>query len=245
MSEGARLPCAGVEASERVTWSAGGVPLSPRFGEAYHSVAGGLGQARAVFLGGNRLPERWRGREHFVIGELGFGTGLNLLATALAAECDPACPARLDFVSFEHHPVAGDAIVRAAAPWPELADHARSLASQWPQAPAGTVGAVVGKVRLEVVIGDARETLAAKPLVADAWYLDGFSPARNPQMWGADLMRLVHDRTAPGGTFATYTAAGAVRRNLAAAGFAVERVAGFGGKRERLEGRRDRSSEGA
>ncbi|WP_050527868.1 tRNA (5-methylaminomethyl-2-thiouridine)(34)-methyltransferase MnmD [Pseudorhodobacter aquimaris] len=206
-------------------WRDGALPVSTRFDDPYFSLQNGLEETRHVFLAGNGLPDRLR--PGFQIAELGFGTGLNLLATALVAQV----PIR--FTSFEAFPMAGDDIARALTAFPQVADVARPFLQHWGQ---GALAFQIGTVSVEVVIGDARDTLPLWGQKADAWFLDGFSPAKNPELWGADLMMQVGRHTAPGGTCATYTAAGFVRRGLAAAGFAVERRAGHGHKRHMTVG---------
>ena len=205
-------------------WRDGAIPVSRRFDDPYFSLDGGLEETAHVFLAGNDLPARMRPGFH--VAELGFGTGLNLLA--LAAVTDQ--PVR--FTSFEAFPLSLRDLERAHAAFPQLAPLARQLRDGWGQA-AFTVGSVAA----EIIRGDARETLPRWPDQADAWFLDGFAPARNPEMWGADLMAAVGAHTAPGGSFATYTAAGHVRAALAAAGFVVERRPGFGRKRHMTVGR--------
>ncbi|MEM7488104.1 MAG: tRNA (5-methylaminomethyl-2-thiouridine)(34)-methyltransferase MnmD [Pseudomonadota bacterium] len=200
-----------------------GVPVATRFGDPYYSLADGLAETRHVFLDGNGLPGRLR--DGFHIAELGFGTGLNALATASAW----AGPGRLRYTAFEAYPMGRDDMARALAAFPV---DAAALLAQWPAERIALPG-----MELRLVFGDARATLPAWEGAADAWYLDGFAPARNPELWGADLMMAVARHTVPGGTFATYTAAGAVRRALAAAGFAVERVPGYGRKRHMTRGR--------
>ncbi|RVI10309.1 5-methylaminomethyl-2-thiouridine methyltransferase, partial [Sinorhizobium meliloti] len=181
-------------------------------------------------------PERWEAGGTFTIGELGFGTGLNFCETWRQWKQSPAAGS-LHFVSFERFPMQADEIDRALAHWPEIDEERQALVANWPTNPAGQVDiAFTGQVRLTVVIGAALDGVSASPPDFDAWYLDGFAPSRNPDMWSEELMRLVFDRTVSGGSFATYAAAGFVRRNLAAAGFTVERRPGFAGKREMLRG---------
>lgn len=209
-------------------WRDGVVPVATRFDDPYFSLADGLAETRHVFLAGNDLPARLR--PGFVIAELGFGTGLNLLATRIAAE-GVAGPIR--FVSFEAFPLTADQIVRALDAFPE----ARAVAGPFLEAWAlGARRFTLGPLEVEVILGDARDTLPGWEGRADAWYLDGFSPARNPELWSEAMMAAVGAHTAPGGTFATYTAAGHVRRALAAAGFTVERRAGHGRKRHMTAG---------
>lgn len=208
-------------------WHAETVPVSRRFGDPYYSLADGLAEARHVFLAGNGLPERFR--PGFRIAELGFGTGLNLMATLLAAR---AADAPLQYTAFEAFPIAPADMARALAAFPELP--AAALLEPWTK---GARRFDLGPLRVEVVMGDARHTLPRWPGRAEAWYLDGFAPARNPEAWEPALMTEVARHTVPGGSFATYTAAGAVRRALTAAGFSVARVPGFGRKRHMSCGR--------
>jgi len=202
----------------------GGIPVSRRFDDPFFSLAGGLEEARHVFLGGNDLPARLRPGFH--VAELGFGTGLNLLALAQVATVP------LRFTSFEAFPMEADDLARAHAAFPELAVLAAELRAGW-----GQPVFRVGQVEVRLIEGDARTTLPQWQGRADAWFLDGFAPAKNPELWGPDLLATVAARTAPGGTLATYSAAGQVRRDLAAAGFIVERRPGFAGKRHMTAGR--------
>ncbi|WP_299358069.1 tRNA (5-methylaminomethyl-2-thiouridine)(34)-methyltransferase MnmD [uncultured Paracoccus sp.] len=200
-----------------------GVPVSRRFDDPYFSLAGGLAETRHVFLAGNDLPARLRPGFH--VAETGFGTGLNLLALAEVA----TVPVR--FTSFEAFPLSGNDLEIAHAAFPSLGALARDLRAGWP-GPQFRVGAV----EVTLITGDARDTLPRWTGQADAWFLDGFSPARNPELWSAALLAEVARHTAPGGSFATYTAAGHVRRALADSGFTVRRCPGFAGKRHMSRG---------
>jgi tRNA U34 5-methylaminomethyl-2-thiouridine-forming methyltransferase MnmC len=211
------------QSSADLDWREGAIPVSRRFDDPYFSLNGGLDETRHVFLAGNDLPARLRPGFH--VAELGFGTGLNLLALAQIA----TVPIR--FTSFEAFAMSPDELARAHAAFPDLADLSAQLRAGWPQRRF-----TVGQVQAEVIEVDARDGLPAWPGRADAWFLDGFSPAKNPELWGEGLMAEVAAHTAPGGTFATYTAAGHVRRALAAAGFAVTRAPGFAGKRHMSRG---------
>jgi tRNA U34 5-methylaminomethyl-2-thiouridine-forming methyltransferase MnmC len=143
----------------------------------------------------------------------------------------------LHFISHELYPMDRESIDKALSRWPELEAERRALTAAWPDRPEGIVEHDFGTgVRLTVVVGDALESLGGSELAFDAWYLDGFAPSRNPAMWSEDLLRAVFAHTRPGGSFATYAAAGFVRRNLVAAGFDVKRRPGFAGKREMLCG---------
>jgi len=213
--------------SASLAWGEQGVPISTRFDDPYFSLGDGLAETRHVFLAGNGLPARLR--DGFVIAELGFGTGLNLLATAMICPQDCA----ITYTSFEAFPMRADDMARALALFADVAPMAGDLVAQWA---AGRRSFRLGPVSVQVVVGDARESLPAWAGRADAWFLDGFSPAKNPELWATDLMAEVARHTAKGGSFATYTAAGHVRRALQAAGFDVSRVAGYGRKRHMSKG---------
>jgi len=218
----------GGEQGAELDWRDGVVPVSLRFDDPYFSLNNGLAETRHVFLAGNDLPGRFC--DGFQVAELGFGTGLNLLATLLA--CDGQ---KLRYTSFEAWPMTADDMARALAAFPEVAPVTGPLLDQWA---TGARRFQLGTVEVEVIIQDVRTSLADWPGQADAWYLDGFSPAKNPEMWSPDVMAEVGRHTAPGGTFATYTAAGHVRAALTAAGFDVERVAGHGTKRHMTRGQK-------
>lgn len=217
-----------------LTWQEGGIPVSTRFGDPYFSRNDGLAETRHVFLAGNGLPDRFR--DGFHVAELGFGTGLNMLATALAWSA-AGVPGRLRYTSFEAFPMAAADIARALTAFPEAEAVAAPFLAAWR---AGQRVIEFGGIEVTVILGDARETLPRWAGQADAWFLDGFSPARNPELWSEPLMAEVGAHTAPGGSFATYTAAGFVRRGLQAAGFQVERRPGHGAKRHMTAGWRDR-----
>jgi tRNA U34 5-methylaminomethyl-2-thiouridine-forming methyltransferase MnmC len=213
-----------------VTWR-GPVPVSARFDDPYYSIEDGLAESRHVFLAGNGLPDRFRPGFH--VAELGFGTGLNALVT-WAAWRAAAVPGDLRFTSFEAFPMAPGDLRRALAAWPEIAALVAMLPEGWQP---GEGELALPGLRLRVIAGDARVRLPEWDGRADAWFLDGFGPAKNPELWEPALMAEVARHTAPGGSFATYSAAGTVRRALAAAGFAVERVPGYGRKRHMTRGR--------
>jgi len=215
----------------RIDWRDGDVPVSTRFNDPYFSLENGLAETRHVFLAGNDLPARFRGGFH--VGELGFGTGLNLLA-ALHAWRAAGMAGRLVYTSFEAFPMAPPDMRRAQSRFPDLATLAAGLAPYWT---GGAQRIVLDDLDFTLVTGDARETLGAWPHKADAWFLDGFSPAKNPELWQPALMAEVAHHTAHGGTIATYTAAGFVRRGLEAAGFSVSRVPGYGRKRHMTRAR--------
>lgn len=220
----------GEQTEAGLEWREGGVPVSTRFDDPYFSLADGLAETRHVFLAGNDLPARFA--SGFAIAELGFGTGLNMLATLIAAQ-GQAGPIR--YTSFEAFPLTAAQIAQALDAFPEARDVADPFLAAWG---AGQTRFALGPLEVQVIVGDARDTLSAWDGQADAWFLDGFSPAKNPELWSDELMAQVSAHTLTGGTFATYTAAGHVRRALAAAGFAVERQQGHGRKRHMTVGRK-------
>lgn len=220
------------DADAEIEWRDDRIPVSTRFDDPYFSLENGLAETRYVFLAGNDLPNRFC--DGFTIAELGFGTGLNFLAT-VHCWMGSGAPGRLNYTSFEAFPMSPDDMEKALSHFPELGDFADGLTAFWRS--GHRQGDLFACVNLTVITGDARTALPDWNGKADAWYLDGFSPAKNPAMWGADLMAEVARHTAPGGTAATYTAAGLVRRGLDDAGFCVERVPGFGRKRHMTRAR--------
>ena len=211
--------------SAQIAWRDGDLPVSTRFDDPYFSLQGGLAETAHVFLQGNDLPARFR--DGFHIAELGFGTGLNLLA-ALHLWRATGQAGQLHFTTFEAYPMSAPEMLRAQSAFPDLSRLSKELAPFWAENPNGFA---LPDLRFTLVRGDARETLPQWQGKADAWFLDGFSPAKNPEMWGEDLLQQVGQHTAPDGTAATYTAAGFVRRGLQAAGFDVTRQQGYGSKR--------------
>lgn len=218
-----------------------GQPISRIYGDVYFSRESGLQETQHVFLAQNRLRERWQALKHgkFTIAETGFGTGLNFLcAWQLWNESAP-CSASMHFVSTEKYPLSHADLTQALSLWPQLANLRDQLLAQYQVLTPGWHRLVFehGRVTLTLIIGDARETLPQLRASVDAWFLDGFAPSKNPEMWQQALFdnmaRLSHAET----TFATFTSAGEVRRGLQAAGFEVKKVAGFGRKREMLVGR--------
>jgi tRNA 5-methylaminomethyl-2-thiouridine biosynthesis bifunctional protein len=221
-----------------LAFDASGNPFSPQFADVYHSADSAAGQARHVFLHGNDLPARWAGARVFTIVETGFGLGLNFLATWQAWRDDPQRCARLHFVSIERWPFARADLATVHARHPEWAALSSQLRAAWPPPVPGMhrLHFDDGKVTLTLAFDEALEAARALSLAADAFYLDGFAPDRNPAMWSAPLLKALARLAAPGATAATYSAAGAVRDGLIAAGFAVEKRPGFGRKRDMLAG---------
>ncbi len=208
----------------QLSWREDRIPVSDRFDDPYFSIQDGLAETEHVFLAGNDLPARFGPGFH--VAELGFGTGLNMLATWRAWE-QSGQQSALRFTSFEAFPMVPGDMKRALAAFPDIQPWADRFLTHW----QGSGTCDLGTLRLEVITGDARLSLPEWTGLADAWFLDGFSPAKNPELWQQDLLQAVADHTGPGGTAATYTAAGFVRRGLEDAGFTVTRVPGFGRKR--------------
>ncbi|MGH8739079.1 MAG: tRNA (5-methylaminomethyl-2-thiouridine)(34)-methyltransferase MnmD, partial [Burkholderiales bacterium] len=213
-----------------------GTPYSETYRDVYHSAAGGPAQARHVFLAGNGLPGRWRGRRAFTVLETGFGFGLNFLATWAAWRDDPGRCARLHFVSIEKHPFASADLERLHARYPEFAQVAAALRTAWPPLVPGMhrLEFEAERVVLTLAFADAAHALRELRLGADAIYLDGFAPAKNPAMWSVAAIKALARLAAPGATAATWSAATPVRAALTAAGFEVQERPGFAAKREML-----------
>lgn len=215
-----------------IIWD-GAVLISNIFGDVYASREGSVAETEYVFLDGNNFPARWKTQKHFTIGELGFGTGLNFFTTWRQFLNHAAHDAHLHFISTECYPLSAADILRALAPYPELEWMGQQLAARLPQRIAGNHHLQFDRVTLTLCYGDAAETLPHLSNRVDAWFLDGFSPAKNPKMWSEEILREV---VRLGGTFATFTAAGEVKRRMESFGYHVEKRAGFGKKREMLVG---------
>ncbi|HYC34948.1 MAG TPA: bifunctional tRNA (5-methylaminomethyl-2-thiouridine)(34)-methyltransferase MnmD/FAD-dependent 5-carboxymethylaminomethyl-2-thiouridine(34) oxidoreductase MnmC [Usitatibacter sp.] len=216
-----------------------GIPYSSEFRDIYHSADGGLAQSRHVFLGGNGLPQRWRSRDAFVVLETGFGIGLNFLAAWDAWRADAQRPRRLHFVSVEGRPFGASDLKSALDPLPELQALAGALVAVWPP-PLGGFHRLHfdgGNVILTLLLGDAARLLPQLVGRADAFFLDGFAPSKNPAIWSPEVVRELARLAARDATVSTWTVAGGVRSALADAGFHIEKRAGFGAKREMLVGR--------
>jgi len=233
----------------QIDWSDETAPRATAFGDVYFSRGGGLDEADAVFLAGTGLPERWQNKDRFALCELGFGTGLNVLAAWRAWKKSKLPHAQLHISTIEAFPLAKADAAKALSQFPEIAGLSSELLARWPvraTAPQRLWFEADG-FSLSVHIGAAEAVLPGMEGQFDAWFLDGFAPARNPAMWSAETLRHVARLSAPGARLATFTVAGDVRRGLEAVGFEVEKKPGFGSKRERLEARliEPRAGEGA
>ena len=226
-------------ASPGLIWTEDGAPRSARFGDVYFSRDDGLAESRAVFLQGCDLPEAWGGRTRFTVAELGFGTGLNIVALLDLWRRTRPEGGHLHIFSIEAFPLTVDEASRALAHWPEIADMAAVLLAGWPRGTPGLhrVDLPGQDATLDLAIGPVDQALTQWSGRADAWFLDGFSPALNPDMWSPAVMALIAQRSAPDARLGTFTVAGPVRRGLAEQGLKVEKRPGHGRKRERLEAR--------
>lgn len=207
--------------------------FSEQFEDHYFSRHDGSAECRHVFLAGNDLPARWAKKTNFTIGELGFGTGLNFLVTWQVWRNIRKPGQKLNFVSLEGFPLDRDCVRQALAHWPDLAELTGQLLDHWDD--IGQPLAMDRQTNLLVHHHEVEQALGEFPMI-DAWFLDGFAPSKNPDMWSKPVMQLIADHTAEGGTFASYTAAGWVRRNLDHAGFDVDKRPGFGTKRDMIAG---------
>ncbi len=222
----------------RLVWNNATSPTSDRFADLYPFGSHGLAAARQVFLGGNRLPQAWRDRDLFVIGETGFGSGLNFLATwQLWRETAPPS-ARLHYLSVEGFPLSREQLLHCLAPCSELATLTKQLAEVYPPVHKGfhRVWLDSGRVALTLLVGDAATVLGEAEARVDAWFLDGFAPARNPAMWSPEVFAEIARLSAPEATLATLTAADALHRGLEDVGFSTHTGPSFGFNEASLTG---------
>lgn len=225
----------------QLDWDDQGRPHSRVFDDVYFSDQSGLEETRYVFLEQNRLQARFAALPaggRLVIGETGFGTGLNFLCAWQLFEQHAVAGARLHFVSVEKYPLSHADLQRALLLWPELQPFAAQLLAQYIAIHPGFQRLVLdnGRVTLTLLIGDALEQLPQLDAQIDAWFLDGFAPAKNPDMWTAELFAELARLAAPGSTISTFTSTGWVRRLINAAGFKMKRTPGIGHKWEILRG---------
>ena len=210
-----------------LVWRNNRIPIAQKFDDPYYSLDNGLEEVRHVFLNSNKLAQRLK--DGFKIAELGFGTGLNFLSTLWQWRLKKQ-RGKLSYTSFEAFPMKPEDMVKAQSEFAELSSIRHEFSSLW--------SALLEKrelngsdYKLELILGDARRTIMNIDIKADCWFLDGFSPAKNPELWEKGLLNDVFRCTANKGTLSTYSAAGVVRRNLSSAGFEVKRISGFGRKR--------------
>ena len=240
-----------------IVWQENGAPYSSRFADIYFSRQGGLEETEHVFIAANRLQERWQTLDNllreevstdnnsdttpqhcFTIAELGLGTGLNFLCCWRAWQQLQPTRLRLHYIACEKFPMQANVLAQALASWPELRNFSTSLLTVYPDHSPGYHRLQLrsqdggSEVTLDLYYGDAAEMLAAQPLrervKVDAWFLDGFAPRVNPDMWSPALLTTMARLSKPGTTLSTYSVAGQVVRNLQACGFQVSKQPGFG-----------------
>ena len=246
--------------SAQLQWDEQGQPYSTQFGDIYFSKEHGLNETRYVFLQHNQLPERFAQLEDyrvFTIAETGFGTGLNFLAAWQLWRQKAAPLARLHFVSVEKYPLTPAQLQQALLLWPELTELSQTLLNHYPypaETPVNRLSFDNGRVQLTLIYDEATTGLAelgptdngihnpapghygATAIKVDAWFLDGFAPSKNPDMWQPALYQIMAKLSHSGTTLATFTAAGDVRRGLSHEGFSLQKTQGYGRKREMLSG---------
>lgn len=222
-------------------------PWSAVHGDRYCSDAGGLEEKHHVFVEGNDLPRRFArlaADSTFIIAELGFGLGLAFLATLACWRQQSACwrqqapaSARLHFFSFERYPLSHTELQSALQQFPSLSRLADELLQHWPQGNGGWHTLPFDdQVSLTLIIGDANQELAHCSFHADAWFLDGFAPEHNPELWQASLMQMLAQRSHASTTLSSYCVQRQIREHLQQAGFSIDKNKGYGRKRDMLHG---------
>jgi len=211
-----------------------GPPKSQEFDDLYFSADDGLAESKFVFLDGNNLPENWLKTERFVICETGFGTGLNFLSAWKLFEETTKQHQSLDFISFEKYPLEAGKIGLYLQPWLDLFDgRLQQLLTHYPPNIPGFHRIILNeRVTLTLIFEDVNDAIPKLVADVDAWFLDGFKPSSNPDMWSDTVFEHMARLSHKGTSLATFTAAGKVRRGLTAAGFSIKKVPGFGRKRD-------------
>ncbi len=216
-----------------------GTPSSTQFDDIYFSPHDGTGESYYNFIEGNQLPERFKhlDTETFTVAETGFGTGLNFFLTAELWQETVQTKQTLHYISVEKHPIPNQTLKQIYQQNHWLNELSEDFFNQYSQCTSGHNAIKIGdNIILSLLIGEANEQFQQLAFLADAWFLDGFAPSKNPDMWSPELFGSIAKKTNHKGSFATFTAASMVRRNLQAAGFVVNKSKGFGRKRERLLG---------
>lgn len=219
-------------------WNEQGLPVSRAYGDVYFSADGGLEETRHIFLAGNHLEKRLAESPVFTVGETGFGSGLNFLALWQLWEKVAPPDARLHFFSAEKHPLRVEDMARIHALFPEIEPYGKELREALPPLVPGfhRLHLACGRIFLTLLYGDAREMLAEQDCAANAWFLDGFAPRLNPDLWAGDLAKEIQRLSAPGATLATFSTATSTLQALGDSGFTLEKKPGFGRKKNMLTG---------
>ncbi|TVQ80468.1 MAG: hypothetical protein EA369_02365 [Bradymonadales bacterium] len=220
-----------------LSWKDDRTPLSVQFDDIYYADEDGLAEARYIFIEGTDLCGQLSSRGRLQVAELGFGTGLNFLATVDYLQKLPDHEISLHFFSVEKFPLSKDQIRRALSRWPEIDSLTSKMLAQYqPDTEGWTKVHISESIQLHLWIGDVIDFLKLLPTKIDAWYLDGFSPRKNPEMWSTEVFEGIARKSAPGSRFSTFASAGFVRRGLESSGFQVQKRPGFGRKRDSLSG---------
>lgn len=225
----------------QIDWDDQGRPHSRHYDDVYFAVNEGIEETKHVFLGQTRLAERFANLAPHactVIGETGFGTGMNFFCAWQLFDQHAHSDARLHFVSVEKYPLDHADMARAVRLWPELAAYTEPLLEQYVAVHPGFQQFTFtgGRVTLTLLIGDVLEQLPQLDAQIDVWFLDGFAPAKNPDMWTPELFAQLARLSHPGTVLGTFTTTGWVRRSLVEAGFAMKKVPGIGKKWEVMSG---------
>lgn len=224
----------------QLDWS-DGTPVSTEFRDVYFNKANGAKETEYVFIEGNQLETRWKDltKDYFSIAETGFGTGLNFLCAWDLWLKHSKPQQHLHFLSVERFPLTKESLIKALSVWPQfkhltqlLIDHYPPLVNGWHTLHLPAPNNNGGQVVLHLYLGDVHDWLPQIDAEIDAWFLDGFAPSRNPDMWNEQLFLQMARLTPPGGTVATFTAASKIQRLLKASGFIVSKRKGYGHKRE-------------
>ena len=213
--------------------------FSDLYNDVYFSSSGAEAESEHVFIDGNNLKERFSASRYFTIAEVGFGTGLNLLKTIKEWEKFFIVGKKLTYFAFEAHPLPPSILVQAHNEWPTLKDFSKLLINSYTTTPTESIIYELDKfnVTLKLIVGDINKSINQITTQIDCWFLDGFSPAKNPQMWSDLLFHGMKQLSKPGSTtFATYSCAKAVREGLIKNSFKVSKIPGFGNKKHMLRG---------
>lgn len=234
-----------IESQAEIEWR-DGQPYARAFQDVYFSSDDGLLETEYVFLQGNYLQSRWQqtnfhalSRSQFTIAETGFGTGLNFLCAAKLWLNVAPINTTLHFISTEKYPLSLHDMAKAIAYWPDLNPLSLPFLTQYQTLldNTETISLFNNHIQLTLLLGDAIARFHEIHNEIDAWFLDGFAPSKNPEMWQPALFERMAILSSSETTFSTFTSAGEVRRGLIAAGFDVNKRSGFGKKREMLTGR--------
>ena len=233
-----RLEVSRQTSNSDIIFKDGRIPYSKRFEDIYFSSTNGLEEVQHVFLSGNGLPEAWQNKKKFTIVEFGFGTGLNFLVTWKFFDKTNKRAGKLHYYSIERYPLELQDMKFSISTWPELDIYFQELARKYPVLRKGfnRISLGGGRVTLNILVGEVNEMLNDLNLTADAWFLDGFSPSKNPSMWSQQLFDQMTGLSKAGTTLATFSAASMVSTGLAKAGFSIVKRPGYGTKREMITG---------